>query len=197
MRGIRVQSLGQEDPLETGMANHSSILAWRIPWTEKSGRLWSMRSQRVRHGWVTNTFNNLLFPSMKPMFCFHCIALCNRFVKIWRIFNNNVKHIKFKVLTSVFNSETITLIKIISINTSHESFLGSLWKWKWKWSLSRVRLCASPWTVVHQAPPSMGFSRQEYWNELPFPSPGIEPRSSTLLADGFTVWATRKFWFTL
>ena len=44
-----VQLLGQEDPLEKGMATHSSILAWRIPWTEKPGKLLSMGSQRVRH----------------------------------------------------------------------------------------------------------------------------------------------------
>ena len=44
-----VQSLGQEDPLEKGMATHSSILAWRIPWTEEPGMLQSMGSQRVRH----------------------------------------------------------------------------------------------------------------------------------------------------
>ena len=44
-----VQSLGQEDPLEKGMATHSSMLAWKIPWTEEPGRLWSMESQRVRH----------------------------------------------------------------------------------------------------------------------------------------------------
>ena len=44
-----------EDPLEKGMAAHSSILAWRIPWTEKSGGLPSMWSQRVRHDWVTHT----------------------------------------------------------------------------------------------------------------------------------------------
>ena len=42
-----VQSLGWEDPLEKGMATHSSILAWRIQWTEKPGRLQSMGSQRV------------------------------------------------------------------------------------------------------------------------------------------------------
>ena len=40
-----------EDPLEEHMATHSSILAWRIPWTEESGRLWSIGSQRVRHNW--------------------------------------------------------------------------------------------------------------------------------------------------
>ena len=42
-------------------------------------------------------------------------------------------------------------------------------------SLSRVRLFVTPWTVVYQAPPSMGFSRQEYWSGLPFPSPGDLP----------------------
>ena len=55
--------------------------------------------------------------------------------------------------------------------------------------ISRVRLFATPWTVAHQAPPSMEFSRQEYWSGLPFPSPGdlpdprIEPRSPSLQAD--------------
>ena len=44
-----VLSLGQEDPLEEGMATHSSILAWRIPWTEEPGRLRSMGSQRAGH----------------------------------------------------------------------------------------------------------------------------------------------------
>ena len=44
-----VQSLGQEDPLEKEMATHSSILAWKIPWTEEPGRLQSMESQRVGH----------------------------------------------------------------------------------------------------------------------------------------------------
>ena len=44
-----VQSLGREDRLEEGTTTHSSILAWRIPWTEEPGRLWSMRSLRVGH----------------------------------------------------------------------------------------------------------------------------------------------------
>ena len=56
-------------------------------------------------------------------------------------------------------------------------------------SLSHVGLFSTPWTVACQAPPSMGFSRQEYWNGLPCPSPGdfldprIEPGSPTLQAD--------------
>ena len=48
MQGIPVRFLGQEDPLEKGKATHSSILAWRIPWTVES-----TESQRVRHNWVT------------------------------------------------------------------------------------------------------------------------------------------------
>ena len=46
---MQVRPLGQEDPLEKEMATHSSILAWRIPWTEKPGGQQSMRLQRVRH----------------------------------------------------------------------------------------------------------------------------------------------------
>ena len=49
-----VQSLGGEDPLEEEMATHSSIIAWKIPWTEETGGLQSMGSQRVRHNWETD-----------------------------------------------------------------------------------------------------------------------------------------------
>ena len=49
MQETRVQSLGWEDPLEKGIATHSTILAWRIPWTEESGGLQSMGLQRDRH----------------------------------------------------------------------------------------------------------------------------------------------------
>ena len=47
MQKTQVGSLGREDPLEEEMATHSSILAWKIPWTEEPGRLQSMRLQRV------------------------------------------------------------------------------------------------------------------------------------------------------
>ena len=52
MQETPVRSLGGEDPLEEGMATHSSILAWRIPWTEEPGRLQSMGSHRVGHDWA-------------------------------------------------------------------------------------------------------------------------------------------------
>ena len=65
-------------------------------------------------------------------------------------------------------------------------------------SLSRVRLFATAWTVAHQAPLSMEFSRQEYWSGLPFPSPGdlldpgIEPGSLALQADSLPSEPPRK-----
>ena len=51
---MQIQSLGREEPLEKEMATHSSILAWKIPWTEEPGDLQSMRSQKVGHDLVTN-----------------------------------------------------------------------------------------------------------------------------------------------
>ena len=67
-------------------------------------------------------------------------------------------------------------------------------------SLSRVRLFATLWTVAYQAPPFMGFSRQEYWNGVPLPSPGdlpnpgMEPRSPALEADALTSEPPGKPW---
>ena len=76
---------------------------------------------------------------------------------------------------------------------------SNAWKWKMKGkSLSRVWLLATPWTAAHQAPPSMGFSRQEYWNGLPFPSsrrsswPRDQTQVSRIAGRHFTVWATRE-----
>ena len=56
MQETRVWSLGQEDPMEKEMATNSNIFAWRIPWTEEPGRLWSMGSHRVGRDWATITF---------------------------------------------------------------------------------------------------------------------------------------------
>ena len=61
-----VQSLGWEDPLEKKMATHSSVLAWRIPWTEGPGGLQSIGLQRVRYDRVTHTFT---FITLEPVQC--------------------------------------------------------------------------------------------------------------------------------
>ena len=77
---------------------------------------------------------------------------------------------------------------------------SNAWKWKMKVkSLSRVQLLATPWTAAYQAPPSMGFSRQEYWSRVPLPSPrdnihGINSydKRSPAPAPNCTVVVTRK-----
>ena len=69
MQETWVQPLGWEDPLEKGMATHSSILAWRIPWAKKPGGLQFMGSHKAGHGWATNTFYKSLglSPLLNPV----------------------------------------------------------------------------------------------------------------------------------
>ena len=71
MWGTQVSSLGQEDPLEKGMATHSNIHAWRIPWTEDPGRVQSMPSQRVGNDGATNTHFSFMCVCMRA-----CVQLC-------------------------------------------------------------------------------------------------------------------------
>ena len=61
MQKILVWLLGQEDPLEEDMVTHSSILAWKIPWTEETGGLQSMGSQRVEHDWARTHTGGFVF----------------------------------------------------------------------------------------------------------------------------------------
>ena len=85
-----IGSLGQKDPLKKGMATHSGILAWRIPWTLEPGRLSSIRSQRVKHDWVINTHTIYIWNSEAHFLipCIHnmCLVelsfllLCNVFI---------------------------------------------------------------------------------------------------------------------
>ena len=87
MQESRVQSLGPEGPLEKGMAILSSILAWRIPWTEEPGSLQPMGSQRVGHNWVTTTATTTTESKKKLILCndinvffkkaFICVWMCD------------------------------------------------------------------------------------------------------------------------
>ena len=70
MKEMQVRFLGQEDPLEEGMATHPNILAWRIPWTEEPGGLQSMGSQRVR-------------PDSGDLACTHCWQCSTWLRKLW------------------------------------------------------------------------------------------------------------------
>ena len=83
MRETRVWSLCREDPLEKEMAIHSSILAWKIPWTEEPGRLQSMGSQRVSHDWATSLSLSCSCIHMY-IFMYACIhARTHTYIHIW------------------------------------------------------------------------------------------------------------------
>ena len=89
MQETQVWFLGQEAPLEKEMAIHSSILAWRIQWTEEPGRLQSTGSQRVRYDWANNTWREYIwkdfyFYLLKKLHVF--IWLCQVLVEVCRIF---------------------------------------------------------------------------------------------------------------
>ena len=72
---------------------------------------------------------------------------------------------------------------------------SSAWKWKVKMkSFSRVRLLATPWTAAHQAPLSMGFSRQEYWSGLPLPSPIYPVLHIQILMKYFRISLNLSIW---
>ena len=83
-----VQTLGWENPLEKGMATHSSILAWGIPWTEELCGLQTMGLQRTGHDWMTNTFtfwiNDLLVRSIDLKFVIYDT--------VWAVIENQFQH---------------------------------------------------------------------------------------------------------
>ena len=98
----QVQSLGQEDPLEKKMATHSSVLAWKIPWTEEPGRLQSMGSQRIGHDWAT---------SLSFLFLF-CLAQASGVIELLR--------------GQLCNYTEVSLWKSGSLPTYHYCDLGQL-----------------------------------------------------------------------
>ena len=190
---MQVWSLGWEDPLEKETATHSSILAWRIPWTEKPGGLWSIESQRrtrlkrqhrrhkgsskirveFTHLWGKCTFLRLIS-------IFKGVSLCTRKKRItvnhkelslWR--RHELKSTNILCFSG-------NLPEVVSLHTCS------------------VASVVTPWTVAHQAPLSMGFSRKEYWSELLCPppgdllDPGVESKSltSSVLAGRFFTTST-------
>ena len=83
-----VRFLNLEDPLEKEMATHSSILAWRIPWTEEPGSLQSMGLQRLRYDWATNTITTTTRPRLEtlgpmPQILFFIMLFCHYYFQIF------------------------------------------------------------------------------------------------------------------
>ena len=85
-----VRSLGQDDPLEEGMATHSSILVWKIPWTEESDRLQSMGLQRVGHSWAISLhFTSTILKVLNFWnIVFSTLSYCYVFILEWKGFQN-------------------------------------------------------------------------------------------------------------
>ena len=154
------------------MAPHSSTLAWKIPWMEEPGGLQSMGSLRVGHDWAT----------LLSLFTFHFHALEKEIanhssVLVWRIPGTG---------------EPGGLLSVGSHRVGHDwSDLVAVAEGKTLSKICGVRECQQMSSAVlsHsvlsnssaalQAPLSMGFSRQEYWSGLPFPTPGDLPDSGT------------------
>ena len=100
------------------------------------------------------------------VYCCHC-----RYY--YRMLLSHFSHVRLcdPIDDSPPGSPILGILKARTLEWVAISF-SNAWKWKVKVkSLSRVRLLVTPWTVAHQAPPSMGFSRQEYWSGVPLPSP--------------------------
>ena len=114
MQDTWVWSLSREDPLEQDMATHSSILTWRIPWTEEPGRLLSMGAQRIGDDWMTNTIslslqkqtisNSNLLTCTVIIFSYYCICL------LLIYFSDQAKFSKYALGSSDHHSLSLFLV---------------------------------------------------------------------------------------
>ena len=155
-----VQFLGQEDPLEKEMATHSSILTWRIPWTEELGRiyLWGCKSQTWLSNWALFIIGSDPWVRRIP----------------WRrgwlptpVFLSGEFHGQKSLMGFSWGHKESDMTEWL---TQLDPITYKLTTWRSEVTLlSRVQLFVTPWTIYCQAPPSIGFSRQDYWSGLPFP----------------------------
>ena len=137
------------------MATHSSILAWRIPGMEEPGGLPSMGLHRVGHDWsdlAAAAARVAVVAAAAAKLLQLCPTLC------------------YRIDSSPPGSTVPGILQARTLEWVAISF-SNAWNWKVKVkSLNRVWLFRTPWTAAYQAPPSVGFSRQEYWSGVPLPS---------------------------
>ena len=134
MQETWVWSLGAEDPLEKGMATHSGILAWRIPWTEEPDRLWghSLWALRVRPDWETNSFT-----FAKPLGIFPTESFCKYWYMIHvSVLNTWWKTIYTKKFTFKIRKNRMKIHKIIKM--ANGKALWVLYPLKFQMSLKFV-----------------------------------------------------------
>ena len=142
--------------MEEGMATHSSILAWRFPWTEKPGRLQSMGSQRVGHGWSDLACKYILEEAStqkKSWVEFQISFQVNCSFLIYYFPSFNLSSAFFFLLTDLF------LYFLHSTPTSISSLFLPQFLLFVVQSLGHVWLFVTPWTVAHEAPMSFTISR--------------------------------------
>ena len=137
------------------MAPHSSTLALKIPWMEEPGRLQSTGSLRVRHNWVTSLslFLSCIREGNGNPLQRSCLENPRDGGAWWAaVYGVAQSQTRLKRLGSSSSS-------ILLCGLGHSRHTHCVW------------LSIILWTVAHQTPPSLGFSRQEYWSGLSFPSP--------------------------
>jgi len=149
-----VQSLGWVDPLEEVMAIHSSILAWRIPWTEEPGGLRSIGSQRLRHDWTDLAATQLMY--WNSLFYYNSIAVLSGNMLLNLHYKSSISIRKKRERIKYFRP-TIMKLLFSFWNFNHEGLLYSSKhkaltpKFSSVQSLSRVRFFVTPWTAACQA----------------------------------------------
>ena len=131
-----VWSLGQEDPLEEGMATHSSILAWRIPWTEEPGGLQCMGLQRVRHDWVMSCC--CVFPKRYLQCCSHFLPAAPQIKSgqtswvQYSFTNSDLGFSFYRILSTVQNLRNIC----------------NLWNTKWFTAVKNVDIWQNQYNII-------------------------------------------------
>ena len=198
------------------MATHATLLAWRIPGTEEAGGLQSTWSQRVGHTWATSIEqSSSLSPSSwtqqdrKPQGCwgdaFHMnvelwlqgslpMWVCGQWVHITVTSKTRGGIAMLSLVNWWFvgsGGASSLEVTFSGVSFQQSSLGGNIYHCACVFSC--VRLFLTPGTVARQAPLSMGFSRQEHWSGLPFPTPGHHPNlginplslASHALSDGF------------
>ena len=152
---------GRGRPLGEGNGNQLQYTCPEVPWTEEPGTLQSMGLQRVKHDWATK-YTFIFF--WKCSWCIIYVRGLSEWVsESHSVVSDSVRPHRWQPtrlpVPGILQARTLEWVAISFSNA---------WKWKGKVkSLSRVWLLATPWAAVYQAPPSMGFSRQEYWSRVP------------------------------
>ena len=120
-----VGDTGREDPLETGMATHSSILVWRIPWTEEPCRQ-SMGSQRVSHTETisTQTYHPMLLPGLKELRLLHILTLSELgiFAHLWEYLTNITCSFHLWYIFLIYAHPQYMSKKLLNMGTGRENY---------------------------------------------------------------------------